>query len=116
MKKTKKSTKFKRGMIYFIILLAILLLLILLVRHESSSYRSWRGHQNYFKNNLSPKIETWMTPHTILRHFNISQNDLLQTLNVSDTISNLRTPLNQICIKNKMDCPLITDKLNNLVK
>lgn len=109
-----KSQKTNEIIIYLVILAGTLLVMIILSQHALSNYHSFRGYQSYFKNNPSPQIEDWMTPYTIIRHFNISQADLFQELNISISRSSLATPLKQICQKEKIDCAKLIERLNNL--
>jgi hypothetical protein len=115
-KSKKKKRDIKSIIPYILILIAIILLALFLINHVFSYYNIYRNHQGYFKNNTSVQIESWMTPHTILRHFNISEEDLFKELNISNNNGNLRTPLEQICKKEQIDCPLLIGRLNSLLK
>ena len=115
MAKQKKDNS-KNLLVYILILIIIVLLAFILLRYSFTHYSSFRGHQDYFKNNTSPKIESWMTPSTVLRHFNISESSLFNELNITKTTANLRTPIANLCTNQKQDCSLVINNLNSMVK
>jgi hypothetical protein len=115
MKKQTKNKSINKILIYSIILILIVLFAFVLLRDSFNHYSSFQGHQEYIRNSPSLTIEPWMTPSTILRHFNISESILFNELNISKTNTNLRTPLVDLCKKQKINCPSIVNKLNTLV-
>ncbi len=116
MKKKKVPRQKPYIFIYAMVLVCLLILVIFLVSTSVNTYHSWRSHQSYFKENHSPAIELWMTPNTILRHFNISKSQLFQELSISPTDENLMTSLTNLCTKNKLDCLSVKEELNSLVR
>lgn len=109
----KKSTK--RIIFLTVLFVLILLFAVILISNAISNYYSFKSHQNEI-HSPNPKIEDWMSPGTILRHFNISPKYLFDTLNIPDSRTNLRKPLSQICAEQKINCTQLVDKLNNLAK
>jgi hypothetical protein len=102
--------------IYSLILIVLTTLIAVLIIHAFTNYLEFKENKNYFINNPNPKIDTWMTPDTILRHFNITEEDLFKELNIKEGESTLRTPLYKICIKQEINCFDLVEKLNNLIK
>lgn len=117
MAKQKNKNKFVNGIIiYTAVLVFIIILSIILLQTSLIKFDSFRSHQDYIKNHPSPNIEDWMTPNTILRQFNISENVLFNELNTTKTIKILRTPLFKICRQQKINCTSLIIQLNNQVK
>lgn len=116
-KKGKKELRLlDKIIIYLVILIALFALLGLFIRNANSDYSKFKDNKNYFKVNNDYEVQEWMNPQTILRHFPITENDLFNILNVSKTEQNLRTPLREICIKQKKDCNKVILDLNALLK
>lgn len=108
----KKESK----LVFYVALLVAFMLAIFVLAHSAiNDFNSFRTHQNYFRNN-HPQIESWMTPNSVLRHFNVSESDLFRELNVTNSSKNLVTPISKICTTKKIDCQLLLERLNNLVK
>lgn len=110
------NLKKERLIIYTFMLLVIIFLIIVLSIYASSNFREFREDKDYFKENLNPSIDVWMTPSTILRHFEITEEGLFKELNVTKSESSLRTPLYKICAKKSINCSDLVEKLNRLVK
>lgn len=114
-KGSRKSSNKREIAVYVVILIVLIILALVFLFYAFSNYHSFRTHQNYFKSS-NVTIESWMTPHTILRHFNISESSLFSELGISNTTGNLRIPLSQICTEKKLNCTEVVDKLNSMVK
>jgi len=110
-KTNKKYTLFG----YIIILLCLIVFFIILSINSYQNYQTFKNHKNYF-NNTPIKIGSWMAPHTVLKHFNITQQSLFLLLNATNSSSNLISPISTICSNKKENCTLILEKLNNAVK
>ena len=115
-KKKKELVLFDKIIIFSLILLGLFIVLAFLVHSAQGNYRTFKENKNYFKANPDLKIEDWMNPMTILRHFNISETDLFTALALPKTETNLRTPLSEICKKQKVDCNELIKRINSLIK
>ena len=116
-RKIKQVNKPKKIFIFGIIILICLLLLAVFFAVKSyKDYYSLISHKDYFKNNSSIEIEPWMTPHSILRHFNITQENLFNTLNTTNSNFNFRKQISSICSEKKENCTLVIEELNSKVR
>lgn len=115
-RKKKKLLLLEKIIIFTIILVALLIILGLLFHNASSNFRTFKENKNYFKNNPDLKVEDWMNPMTILRHFNISEEELFATLTIPNTEANFRTPLSETCRKQAIDCNELIKRVNSLIK
>lgn len=116
-KKQKKELKIlDKIIIYSIIFFAILAFLGLLIHSANSNYKNFRENKNYFKQALEYQIQDWMTPQTILRHFPISNTELFEALNITKTEANYRTPIKELCRKERKDCNKVLEDVNALLK
>lgn len=115
-KEKKKLLLFDKIIIFSLILLGLLVVLAFLVHNAQTNYQTFKENKNYFKTNPDLKVEDWMNPMSILRHFNISEADLFTALGIPKTESNLRTPLREICKKQKVDCNELIKRINSLIK
>jgi heme/copper-type cytochrome/quinol oxidase subunit 2 len=121
---TKGTRKFYRKnkevveniIIYLIILIGLVVLVNVMLMNAKVDYNTFRDNKNYFGENSNPQIQSWMNPETIIRHFNITEIVLYNNLGIKPTEANSRTPLYQICKKNKVDCVNLINRLNNLTK
>jgi hypothetical protein len=102
--------------VYSIVLIALLIFLGLLIQSANSDYHSFRQNKNYFKLNPEYKVQEWMNPQTILRHFNITEEQLFEILGVSNSETNFRTPLRDLCLKQKIDCDKVIEDVNLIIK
>lgn len=116
LKKNKKYRSANAVIIYSVILIFLIALTFFFFRNAFSNYHSFKEHRDYFRNNPSPAIESWMTPHSVLSHFNISGKDLFLQMNITYNRQNLRIPFSELCAKNKIDCPMLIKTLNEKVK
>lgn len=80
------------------------------------SYHSLKSHMDYFRSNSSLEIQPWMTPHAVIRHFNITPEDLFNVLNTINSSSNLRKPISTLCSEKKENCTMIVEELNTKVR
>ncbi len=113
----KNAVKQKELLIIFLIILICLIFLVAFFAFDSyKDYSSFRIYKNYLKNNSSIEIQSWMTPYTVLRHFNITQEDLFKTLNTTNSTLNFRKQISSICSEKKENCTLIVEELNSKVK
>jgi len=97
------------------ILIVILLAAVFFTLRADAYYHSFRGHQVYFKNSPAIMIEDWMTPNTVLRNFNITEQQMFGILQINNSTNNLRTPIVDLCRDYRLNCPLLLDKLNSRV-
>jgi len=108
--------KNRKIILYSVVLICLLVILIVSAINSYNNYHAYKSQRDYLKNSYSIKIESWMTPHTVLRHFNISQEDLLNILNITNTSLDFKKQISGICSKKKENCTLIVEELNKQVK
>jgi hypothetical protein len=121
-KKTKKNhftiklSKTKELEIEYVILLLIIGAIIgILINHFVANLGFFRESKGYFETNENTKIEKWMTPRTILRNFDISEETLLKELNITKDQKSMIMPLENTCRFKKINCDDLVEKLNSLV-
>ena len=115
MKKEGKIDKKNWQRALLILMTIVIILLIFIIFFANSSYKnyhSFRNHKNYFKNSTL-QIEPWMTPSTILRHFNITSEDLFNTLNITNSSLNFKKQISSICLGKKENCTFVIEELNS---
>ena len=111
MKKIKKFDRIKKISLYFVILIGIILLVWILAHHAFTNYHSFRGHQDYFKNNTSPQIESWMTINMISNRFNLTNADILKEIGANKTQINKHMTLDRFCKQYKQNCTRSSRKI-----
>jgi len=112
--KNKPMDKKMKFLIFYSVLLTILIVFIAFSMLRSyNDYHAFKSHREYLRNNFPIQVESWMTPHTVLRRFNITSEDLFSTLNVTNSSFNLVKPISTICTEKKENCTIIVQKLNN---
>ncbi len=117
MDKLKKKPKIiDRILVYSLILIALLVFLGLLIQNANSNYQAFKQNKNYFKVSPEYQVQDWMTPRTVLRHFNISEEQLINVLNISKSEKNFRTPIQDLCKRQRKNCVNVIEELNLLVK
>lgn len=114
MKKDKNQNEEYVFALAITLLILIFIALFLSLRAEYY-YDSFKTHEIYFKENSSAIVESWMTPHTVLRHFNITQTTLFYALNISNSTTDLRTPISNLCVEHKIDCVSALNTINTEV-
>ena len=109
--------KDKTFFIYLGIFIVIIIAAAFFIFSANNNYHSFRGHQVYFRNNTNGtiQIENWMTPQTIIRHFNITQNNLFEEIGITNSTTNLRTPLVTLCKSYNISCSTLIQRLNSQV-
>ncbi len=112
--KINNNPKKKGLMVYVILTICIVMLCILFASKSYETYHSFKNHRGYFKTTTNPLIESWMTPHTVLRHFNLTSTELFGTLNVTNSSFNFAKPISTICSDKKVNCTAILLELNTL--
>jgi len=103
--------------LYTALVISIFFAVFILLNSAYSNFHEFKGQQNYIKeinNNSSAEIQSWMTPQSIITHFNISQQVLLNELNITYSKTNLRTPISKICKNKKLNCTTVIEKLNQI--
>lgn len=110
----KKDVKENLVIIYLALLSIVIVIIILLILRASFNFHSFEQYKDYFKENKNPIISDWMTPHTILRHFNITEKVLFSEMNLTKNEELMRTPLYRTCTKKKIDCKELVKKLNEI--
>jgi hypothetical protein len=109
------KTKTKFVIMYVVILILLIALVTSLIFNARYDFKSFKDHRGYFKNNTSIKIEEWMSPNTIIQHFNISKETIIQEANITNKSSDLQTPLEITCSKKKINCTELVHILNERV-
>ncbi len=105
----------KRIILYMALLLSLVLLAFVLSKSAVNHYHSFKDQQREIKNANFTQIESWMTPRTIIRRFNLSESDLVNELKTNSNKTNFRVPLDSICKKNKLNCSLVVEELNKKI-
>ena len=106
---------YKNNFFYVSLITALVLLIFLFSFRAYMHYTVLKSHREYFRQ-PNPEIQSWMTIHSVARHFNISESALFQEMNVSATMSNRRLTIEGICKKNNLDCNEMLIRLNLLKK
>jgi hypothetical protein len=87
-------------------------------------YTDLKNHRDYFKQHNAP-IQDWMTVRSIVKYYNISEDELYSELNVSPGIfaneigidnSTLidKMTIQSICVTKHLDCNAVINKLNSI--
>lgn len=112
----KDKGSYKKYIIFGLLVVCVAIVVVFSFYRAYVDYHSFRGHQNYIRNASNLSIQDWMTPHTVLRHFNVSEDYLLNQLNITNSSSDLRSPISKICVAKKIDCGALIVRLNEMVK
>ena len=120
---TNNKKKLQISVIIFICVV-ILILMMFFVLRTYNHYIELKSHREYFKQQNSP-IQDWMTIHSIVKYYHISENQIYSEMNVSPgtLISELgmenttvvdRLTIKTICIQKNLDCNSVVNELNNI--
>ncbi len=94
--------------------IALIVVLLAIAKYATSSWRKyqvWQDHKAYFEQAPeNRKIETWMTPNFVKRHYKL---DLDSLLSISPSFWEERKPLSELCTSHKLDCDELLTKLNS---
>lgn len=97
--------------------IALIIVVLLIAKYATSSWRKyqvWEAHKTYFTQpKENRKIETWMTPNFIKRHYSL---DIDSLFGFSPGFWEERDPLDELCKRNKIDCDALVKKLNHHAK
>jgi len=123
--KTNKNNKMT-WQIGLIILAGIIIffLMIFFAIRAYDHYTELESHRTYF-NEPNASIQDWMTIRSIVRHYNLTEDEIYKELNVSPGtfVSELgidnstlvdRTTIQTICFKKHLDCNAVMDRLNSI--
>lgn len=96
--------------------LLLIILLIAIARFGISGwkkYKIWKSHQTYFEQAPeNRKIEAWMTPNFIKRHYKIK---VTSVLGQRPGFWEERKPLTELCLDHQLDCQSLLEKLNSKI-
>ena len=111
---------------FIIILIGIVLLscIVLFSIRAYTHYTELEDHKDYFLQPGAP-IQDWMTIHSIVRHYNLTEERIYTELNVSPgtLISELgldnstvidRLTIEKICVEKHLNCTVVVNRLNNI--
>jgi len=97
--------------------IALIIVVLSIAKYATSSWRKyqiWETHKAYFEQaKENRKIETWMTPNFIKRHYSL---DIKSLLGFSPSFWEERNPLDELCKRKKIDCNALVKKLNRHAK
>ena len=93
-----------------------IILLLAVVRFGISSWRKyqiWESHKSYFeKRPEDKKIESWMTPNFIKRHYNL---DFATITGIIPNFWEERESIEILCKTHQVDCQVLTNNLNQFI-
>ena len=96
---------------------ALIIVVLLIAKYATSSWRKyqvWEAHKSYFEQaQKDRKIETWMTPNFIKRHYSL---DLASLLGFSPSFWEERKPLDELCQSHQIGCSTLLENLNRHAK
>ena len=94
--------------------IALIIVVLFIAKYATSSWRKyqiWETHKTYFEQAKEDrKIETWMTPNFIKRHYAL---DLASLLGFSPSFWEERKPLDELCSIHQINCATVVEKLNH---
>ena len=103
--------KVKKNYWLWIALIVVVLLIAKFATSGWRKYQIWETHKTYFQQaKQDRKIEAWMTPNFIKRHYAL---DLVSLLGFSPSFWEERKPLDELCKSHKLNCISLVEKLNN---
>ena len=93
--------------------IALIIVVLFIAKYATSSWRKyqiWETHKTYFEQAKEDrKIETWMTPNFIKRHYSL---DLVSLLGFIPSFWEERKPLDELCQSHQIDCTSLLKNLN----
>ena len=106
--------KLKNETVYLIIIFVLVVLIAIFLIRAYVHYVNLRIHRNYLRQ-PNAKIESWMSIHTVIRDFNLSNETILfRELQINNSFANQRLTLDILCKKNHLNCSQVVDSLNAL--
>ncbi len=114
MKRISKKER-ERRIIYVIIVIILLAGAGLLISSSVSNVKHFRSYQKYIRNNTNLTIQPWMTTHTVIRRFNITEPVLFNVLGLEENQLNLRLTLNTVCNTHHLNCTSVIQQLDRMV-
>lgn len=102
----------------------IFVLMIVFVIRTYTHYSELESHRTYFEQ-PNATIQAWMTIRSVVKHYNLTEEDIYKELNVSpgtlinelgidnSTIVDKLT-IKNICIKKHLDCNAVVNRLNDI--
>jgi len=122
-KSMNKSMKWKI-IVPISICIIIFVFIILFALRAHSHYVELKSHRDYFKQ-PNPPIQEWMTIHSVVRYYNLSESKIYSEMNISPDTLNMelgidnstiidRLTIETICAKKHLDCNSVVDRLNSI--
>lgn len=102
----------------------VFVLIIVFGIRAHSHYADLKNHRNYFSQANTP-IQDWMTIHSVVRHYNLTEDEIYAEINVSpSTLVNKlgienstvvdRLTIKTICFQKHLDCNAVVNRLNSI--
>lgn len=103
----------QRKVVYIALIIVLIAFVFLFSLRAYRQYHVWRSYHNYF-NQPNPKIESWMTIKLISQKFNITEEEISESLD-NQTRINCHISLNRFCKQYHQNCTEIVDRLNQII-
>ena len=105
--------KTQKNLLLWLVLILLLIGTTLFAVRSWKKYKIWQSHKAYFEQAPEKrKIETWMTPNFIERHYKIN---ITSELTKEPGFWDQRHPLNALCLSRQLDCEALVKKLNQQI-
>ena len=107
------KSRYKDVILYSIIVILLALVVFLLLDRSYRHYTSWENRTDILQG-TNPQIQTWMNVRQISRVLNISEDVVLQEMNISRNQVNVHITLDQFCKNYNQNCSDLVNRLNKL--
>ena len=105
--------RLKKHLWLWIALIVVLLLIGKFSVNGFQKYQVWSEHKAFFEQPIEErKIQTWMTPNFIKRHYKV---DVRSVLGFTPGFREQRNSLDEMCLKHQLDCSTLVDKLDKAI-
>lgn len=100
---------------YWLIVLALIVVTAIMVFRAFRDYNDFRAHRAYFRQ-PPQEIKSWMPLGFVSKRYQISKEDLVRELKLSDFLLNEKLTIDKICEKNQLNCTQVVENLNSLAR
>ncbi len=115
-KPAKKERAIRHGNAMLLLaVIAIIILVFFFSYRAYSNFREFRSHYHYLRE-PGAQNQPWMTLHSVVDYFNVSEKNIMSSFGVNVTESTQRMTLSTICRTNRINCTQAIGSLNAQVQ
>jgi hypothetical protein len=112
-KKNRRDIQRRKELFYAGLIIILVILIVLFSFGAYNNYTIYRGHRAYF-NQPNNGVQPWMTVQGVSVILKVPSDTVFREINITNSLTNQRLNIGEICVKYKLNCTQVINGLNSL--